>query len=123
VVDAQAAVLTGILGRDDVLFAADPNTLIAKTGGVWKSRGWYLFERDDFRKPNRFSYAPDGYSLQIKGKSQPGYPPSLEGLSPCFPAALPNDRRSFLDCSTRRMRRLLVPEHRTWSKLYASILH
>jgi hypothetical protein len=73
----------------------DPNTLVAKTGDIWKSWGWYVFERDDFRKPNRFGYAPDGYSLQIKGKSQPGYPPSLEGLSPCFPCELPDDRSPF----------------------------
>lgn len=73
----------------------DPSTLIAEAGEVWKSWGWYVFERDDFRKPNRFGYAPDGYSLQIKGKLQPGFPPSLEGVSPCFPGDLPDDRSPF----------------------------
>jgi hypothetical protein len=73
----------------------DANSLIAKTGEVWKGWGWYVIERDDFRKPNRFGYGPDGYSLQIKAKIQADYPPSLEGVSPCFPGSLPNDRSPF----------------------------
>jgi hypothetical protein len=73
----------------------DPNSLVALTGEIWKSWGWYVFERDEFRKPNRFGYAPDGYSLQIKAKAQAGYPPSLEGISPCFPGELPNNRGPF----------------------------
>jgi hypothetical protein len=73
----------------------DSNQLIEKTGEVWKSWGWYVFEREDFRKPNRFGYSPDGYSLQIKAKAQPGFPPSLEGVSPCFPGDLTNNRGPF----------------------------
>jgi hypothetical protein len=73
----------------------DPNSLIEKTGEVWKSWGWYVFERDDFRKPNRFGYSPDGYSLQIKAKAQAGFAPSLESVSPCFPGDLANDRGQF----------------------------
>lgn len=73
----------------------DPNALVSRVGELWKSWGWYVFERDEFRKPNRFGYAPDGYTLQIKAKAQPGYPPSLEGTSPCFPAELPNNRSAF----------------------------
>lgn len=63
----------------------DWDAIVAKTGDIWKSWGWYVFERDGFYKPNRFGYAPDGYSLQIIATSRSGYPPSLEGVSPCFP--------------------------------------
>lgn len=63
----------------------DWNAVITNTGDIWKSWGWYVYERDGFYKPNRFGYAPDGYSLQIVATSRPGYPPSLEGVSPCFP--------------------------------------
>lgn len=73
----------------------EPNDLIAKTGKLWKSWGWYTFQRDEFRKPNFFGYAPDGYSLQIKAKPQPGLPPSLEAVSPCFPGDLPANRTPF----------------------------
>jgi hypothetical protein len=69
--------------------------VIAKVGDTWKSWGWYVIERDGFYKPNRFGYGPDGYRLQIMAAPQAGYPPSLQGISPCFPADLPNDRSPF----------------------------
>jgi hypothetical protein len=72
-----------------------PDPVIATAGDTWKSWGWYVIERDGFYKPNRFGYGPDGYRLQIMAAPQPGYPPSLQGISPCFPADLPNDRSSF----------------------------
>ncbi len=72
-----------------------PDAIIAKVGDIWKSWGWYVMERDGFYKPNRFGYAPDGYSLQIMASPQPGYPPTLEGVSACFPGNLPNNRSPF----------------------------
>lgn len=73
----------------------NPDVVIGKVGDIWKSWGWYVIERDGFYKPNRFGYAADGYSLQIMASSQPGYPPTLEGISACFPGNLPNDRGPF----------------------------
>ena len=52
--------------------------------GQWR----YVVERDGFTKPNRFGYAPDGYRLQIEAASQQGYPPTIQGSSPCFPGAI-----------------------------------
>jgi hypothetical protein len=71
------------------------DAVIANAGDTWKSWGWYVVERDGFYKPNRFGYGPDGYRLQIMAAPQPGYPPSLQGISPCFPGNLPNDRSPF----------------------------
>ncbi len=65
--------------------------LVAATGEVWRSWGLTVVERDDFRKPNRFGYAPDSYRLQIKGPGSPGYPPTLIVSSPCFPGDLVRD--------------------------------
>jgi hypothetical protein len=62
--------------------------LIAKVGETWRSWGWYVVERDGFTKPNRFGYAPDGYRLQIETASQQGYPPAIQGSSPCFPGTI-----------------------------------
>jgi len=73
----------------------DPQAIVAKTGDIWKSWGWNVVERDGFDKPNRFGYAPDGYSLQIEARSRPGFAPSLQGVSPCFPADLPDNRSPF----------------------------
>jgi hypothetical protein len=74
---------------------ADPGAVIARAGETWASWGWYVVERDGFYKPNRFGYAPDGYSLHIMARYRPGLPPSLEGVSPCFPGDLPDDRSPF----------------------------
>ena len=70
-------------------------TIVAQTGEIWKSWGWYVIERDGFYKPNRFGYAPDGYRLQIKARSQPDQPPGLSSVSPCFPGDIPEERTSF----------------------------
>jgi hypothetical protein len=67
------------LGAAAIPPGVDPDVIIAKVGDIWKSWGWYVIEREGFYKPNRFGYAPDGYSLQIMA-SQPGYPPSLEAV-------------------------------------------
>jgi hypothetical protein len=72
-----------------------PDVVITKAGETWKSWGWYVIERDGFYKPNRFGYGPDDYRLQIMAAPQPGYPPSLEAISPCFPGNLPDDRSPF----------------------------
>lgn len=74
---------------------SDPVAIIAKTGDIWKSWGWYVMERDGFRKPNQFGYAPDGYTLQIVIASRAGYGPTVAATSPCFPGDLPDDRSPF----------------------------
>jgi len=66
----------------------DLDAMIAKAGDIWQGWGWYVRERDGFRKPNRFGYAPDGYSLQIVAANHNGYPPTITGVSPCFPGEL-----------------------------------
>lgn len=73
----------------------DLNAIVSQVGDTWKRWGWQVYERDGFYKPNRFGYAPDGYSLSIEATSRPEYPPTLGGVSPCFPADLPNDRSAF----------------------------
>jgi hypothetical protein len=50
-----------------------------------------VIERDGFTKPSRFGRAPDGYVLQIEARPDLKYPPSLVGLSPCFPGNLRKD--------------------------------
>lgn len=57
--------------------------------------GWYVIERDGFHKPNRFAYGPDDYRLQIEAAYPEGYPPTLSGVSPCFPGDVPKERRPF----------------------------
>lgn len=64
---------------------SEPVDVIATVGETWRSWGWYVVERDGFSKPNRFGYAPDGYRLQIEAAAQQGYPPAIQGSSPCFP--------------------------------------
>ena len=66
----------------------DTNSIVAKAGDIWKSWGWQVSERDGFYKPNRFGSAPDGYILQIVARYEPGYPPTLQAISPCFPPDL-----------------------------------
>jgi hypothetical protein len=69
----------------------DLDAMIVKAGEIWQGWGWYVRERDGFRKPNRFGYAPDGYSLQIVSAMHNGYPPTITGVSPCFPGELVRD--------------------------------
>lgn len=73
----------------------DADKLITQTGDIWKSWGWWVFERDDFRKPNRFGYSPDGYTFQIRASNPPGYPPSVIATSPCFPHDIARDDIPF----------------------------
>jgi hypothetical protein len=77
----------------DAVFPPDTDlhAMIVKAGEIWQGWGWYVRERDGFRKPNRFGYAPDGYSLQIVSAEQNGYPPTITGVSPCFPGELVRD--------------------------------
>jgi hypothetical protein len=64
----------------------DANDVIAKVGDIRKGWDWYVIERDGFQKPNRFGYAPDGYSLQIEAAYPPGAPPTVSGTTPDTPA-------------------------------------
>lgn len=77
------------------LSEGDFETVIATVGSTWESWGWWVYERDDFRKPNRFGYSPDGYMLQIKASSPPGAAPTVIGTSPCFPRSLVQDNLDF----------------------------
>jgi hypothetical protein len=66
----------------------DLSAMVTKTGDIWRSWGWYVIERDGFRKPNQFGYSADGYRLQIVTAGREGYSPTLEGSTPCFPGDL-----------------------------------
>ncbi|AWG55036.1 hypothetical protein [Mycobacteroides abscessus] len=72
----------------------DFNAIINQVGELWKAWGWQVLERDGFNKPNRFGYAPDGYSLDIQASGQSDYAPSMSGGSPCFSGAL-QDKNSL----------------------------
>ena len=74
---------------------SDTNAMIAKTGEVWRSWGWYVIERDGFRKPNQFGYGPDGYRLQIVAPNPPQYPPVVSAMSPCYPGDIARDDVPF----------------------------
>ncbi|ORV44779.1 hypothetical protein AWC02_14775 [Mycolicibacter engbaekii] len=73
----------------------DTASIVAQTGEIWKSWGWYVIEREGFYKPNRFGYAPDGYKLQIMARYRPDQAPGLSGVSPCFPGDVPKERTPF----------------------------
>jgi hypothetical protein len=70
---------------------SDPVKVVTTVGDIWRSWGWHVFERDGFRKPNQFGYAPDGYRLQIGVPGREGYPPSIQASSPCFPGQIAKD--------------------------------
>lgn len=70
------------------------HTIVA-VGDTWKSWGWWVLERDDYRKPNRFGYAPDGYTFQIQVFGLPGYPPTVTASSPCYSHAKARDDIPF----------------------------
>lgn len=65
--------------------------MITKMGQIWTSWGWQVGERDGFRKPNQFGYGPDGYAIQVVASNPPGYPPTITGVSPCYPGDLASD--------------------------------
>lgn len=72
------------LGNVRVPNGIEPESVIARVGEAWRAWGWYVFERDGFRKPNMFGYASDGYRLQIEMPNPPTYPPTSIAISPCF---------------------------------------
>jgi hypothetical protein len=72
----------------------DGGKLIAQVGDVWKSWGWWVFERDGMYKPNRSGFSPDGYELHIGVPGLPG-PPNLTGTSPCFSHEIARDDLPF----------------------------
>jgi hypothetical protein len=72
----------------------DPAHLVGQIGDIWKSWGWWVFERDGTYKPNRSGYSPDGYELQVAVPAVPG-PPSIIGNSPCFPRELVREDLPF----------------------------
>lgn len=84
-----------VIGDLKVPDGMDTKALIAKLGDTWRSWGWYVFERDDFNKPNQFGYGPDGYRLQAEIANPPNYPPTLTAISPCFPGDLARDDLVF----------------------------
>jgi hypothetical protein len=69
--------------------------MVKKTGDIWRSWGWYVFERDGFRQPNEFGYGPDGYRMQIVTAGRPDYPPTLSASSPCFAGGIVRDDIPF----------------------------
>lgn len=71
--------------------STDPHKIVTQTGDIWRSWGWYVIERDGFRTPNRFGYAPDGYRLQIVIGAVDGVGPTVSAISPCFPGDLVSD--------------------------------
>jgi len=72
----------------------DAGKLIAQVGDVWKSWGWWVFERDGMYKPNRSGFSPDGYELHIGVPAVPG-PPNITGTAPCFPHDIARDDLPF----------------------------
>lgn len=72
----------------------DAGKLIGQVGDIWKSWGWWVFERDGMYKPNRSGFSPDGYELHIGVGGVPG-PPNLTGTSPCFPHDVARDDLPF----------------------------
>ena len=73
----------------------DLDAMVRRTGDVWRQWGWYVYERDGFRKPNQFGYGPDGYRMQIVAAAKPGYAPTLSASTPCFPATVAQDGIAF----------------------------
>lgn len=90
-----APVSLSTMGELNLPAGVDPVGIVAQLGDTWKSWGWYVIERDGFRKPNRFGYAPDGYMLHIMAKDPVTDPPTLIADSPCFSGDLPKDRSPF----------------------------
>ncbi|WP_299559743.1 hypothetical protein [uncultured Mycolicibacterium sp.] len=73
----------------------DLKAVVRQVGDIWRSWGWYVYERDGFRAPNEFGYGPDGYRLQIVAAGVDGFPPTLSGSTPCFPAESARDDIPF----------------------------
>jgi len=90
-----APVSLSTIGELSLPAGVDAAGIVAHLGDTWKGWGWYVIERDGFRKPNRFGYAPDGYILHIMAKDPVTDPPTLIADSPCFSGDLPKDRSPF----------------------------
>lgn len=60
------------------------NDLISKVGEIWRGWGWSVEERDGTYKPNRQGKSPEGYTLNIQAGYPVGYPPTMDGNTPCF---------------------------------------
>lgn len=77
----------------EVKIPGDPDVtgVVTAVGDLWRSWGWQVAERDGFRTPNRFGYSPEGYRLQIVTAALPGYPPTMQASSPCFPQRIARD--------------------------------
>lgn len=93
--DGKAPVSFATVGELNLPASVDPVSVVSQLGDIWKSWGWYVIERDGFRKPNRFGYAPDGYILQISPKNPVTDPPTLKADCPCFSGDLPDNRSPF----------------------------
>jgi hypothetical protein len=91
----KAPVSFATIGELNLPAGVDPVSIVAQLGDIWKSWGWYVIERDGFRKPNRFGYSPNGYILQILAKDPVTDPPTLKADSPCFSGDLRDDRSPF----------------------------
>lgn len=83
------------IGELKVPAGTDNTAAVAKVGDVWRSWGWHVIERDEFRKPNQFGYGPDGYRLQIVSASPNTFPPTMNANSPCYPGTIARDDISF----------------------------
>ena len=83
------------IGQLNLPQGSDVNATVITVGGIWRSWGWQVMERDGFRKPNQFGYGPDGYRLQIVTAARDGFPPTVQAVSPCFPGTLARDDIEF----------------------------
>lgn len=67
---------------------------VSTVGQTWRLWGWRVVERDDFGRPNRFGYSPNGYRLQIVTVGA-GHPPVVQASSPCFARRIARDDIPF----------------------------
>lgn len=74
VVPASQQQAQDTLGELKSANGVDATNIVRTVGDVWRSWGWYVFERDGFTKPNEFGYGPDGYRLQIEAATQDDVP-------------------------------------------------
>lgn len=89
--DPDAPMRFHTIGELKVPGHPDEARVISAVGDLWRGWGWQVSERDGFRTPNRFGYSPEGYRIQIVMAALPGYPPTVQASSPCFPHRIAND--------------------------------
>jgi hypothetical protein len=92
--EADSPVEYSVTGDLVLPHGVDVATFIAQVGDIWKSWGWWVYERDGMYKPNRAGLPPDGYRLFIEVPAVPG-PPHIIGTSPCFPYSIARPNLSF----------------------------